>query len=196
MKTMLETARTPSPEGTRPSVGATPPGKSPSRARDEDLGDDLGAGEIAHQRLRAGVAEGAVERAADLAGDAERAAIGFGNVDALDLGAFVVPADRGQPDQPFARAVRRDLLGDDLWTGQRVALGELFEQRPRDVAHGGKIARAAMVDPMPELGGPHAGLALGNADVEESMRQFDARRPGQGARRRREGGGGKGHGAF
>ncbi len=33
MKTMLETARTPSPEGTRPSVGGVPPGKSPSRSR-------------------------------------------------------------------------------------------------------------------------------------------------------------------
>ena len=33
MKTMFDTARTPSPEGTRPSVGATPPGKSPSRSR-------------------------------------------------------------------------------------------------------------------------------------------------------------------
>ena len=33
MKTMLETARTPSPEGTSPSVGVVPPGKSPSRSR-------------------------------------------------------------------------------------------------------------------------------------------------------------------
>ena len=34
MKTMLETARTPSPDGTRPpSSGGTPPGKSPSRSR-------------------------------------------------------------------------------------------------------------------------------------------------------------------
>ena len=33
MKTMLETARTPSPDGTRPSVGRSRSGKSPSRCR-------------------------------------------------------------------------------------------------------------------------------------------------------------------
>ncbi len=33
MKTTFDTARTPSPDGTRPSVGAVPPGKSPSRSR-------------------------------------------------------------------------------------------------------------------------------------------------------------------
>ena len=33
MKTMFETARTPSPEGTSPSVGRSSPGKSPSRRR-------------------------------------------------------------------------------------------------------------------------------------------------------------------
>jgi len=34
MKTMFETARTPSPDGVRPpSAGGVPPGKSPSRSR-------------------------------------------------------------------------------------------------------------------------------------------------------------------
>ena len=33
MKTTFDTARTPSPDGTSPSVGGVPPGKSPSRSR-------------------------------------------------------------------------------------------------------------------------------------------------------------------
>ena len=33
MKTMFDTARTPSPFGVIPSAGAVPPGKSPSRSR-------------------------------------------------------------------------------------------------------------------------------------------------------------------
>ena len=45
-------------------------------------------GQVAHQPLRAGVAEGAVQRAADLAGDAERARAGdVGDEDGLDLDA-------------------------------------------------------------------------------------------------------------
>src|SRR3546814_6977225 len=47
-------------------------------ARHHDLADDLGRCEVAHQALGAGVAELAGEGAADLAGDAERAAILLG----------------------------------------------------------------------------------------------------------------------
>src|SRR5262245_9669787 len=54
-------------------------------ARDHDLPDDLAGREVAHEPLRAGMAERAGERAADLARDAKRAAVGLGNVDALDL---------------------------------------------------------------------------------------------------------------
>ena len=72
-------------------------------ARQHHLADDLGGVEIAHQALRAGVAEVAGERAADLRRDAERAAILFGDVDAFDL----LPV--GEAQQPFARAVRRGL---------------------------------------------------------------------------------------
>jgi len=47
-------------------------------ARDHDLADDLAGREVAHEPLRAGVTERAGERAADLAGDAKRAAVGLG----------------------------------------------------------------------------------------------------------------------
>ena len=82
--TILVTQR--SPVGTTPSVGRVPPGQSPSRSRATmHLADDFAGGEIAHQALGAGVAEGAVERAADLARHAQRAALGVGDVDAFDL---------------------------------------------------------------------------------------------------------------
>ncbi len=83
-------------------------------ARQEDLRDDLLSGEVAHQPLRAGMAEGAIERAADLARDAQGAAIGLGDVDRLDLGGLRLAALPRQPQQPLARAVDRDLLGHDL----------------------------------------------------------------------------------
>ena len=79
-------------------VAAAPrgPGQSPMPvAGDDELGDDLGRGQVAHQALRARVAERAGERAADLARNAQSAAIDLGDVDALDLRALVVRAGRG-----------------------------------------------------------------------------------------------------
>ena len=64
----------------------------------------------------------AVERAADLARDAQGAALGLGDVDRLDLGRLALAPLRRQPQQPLARAVDRDLLGDDLGPRQRVVL--------------------------------------------------------------------------
>ena len=115
MKTMFDTARTPSPVGTSPSAGGDAAGKiAEPVAGDEDLADDLGRRQVAHQRHRAGVAEGAVERAADLARHAERAAVRFRDVDAFDLGALVEAVGGGHAQEPLARAVGGDLLGDDL----------------------------------------------------------------------------------
>ena len=87
-------------------------------AGDEDLADDLGRGQVAHQPLGAGVAEGAGQRAADLARDAERAAILLGDVDGLDLVAA------GDPEQVLARAVGRDLPGHHLGPGDGEARRE------------------------------------------------------------------------
>ena len=49
-----------------------------------DLADDLGGGEVAVETLLRRRAERAVERAADLRGHAERAAVGLGDVDHLE----------------------------------------------------------------------------------------------------------------
>ena len=104
---------------------------------------------------------------------------------------------RGHAQEPLARAVGRDLLGDNFGPGERAALGELLEERPGDIAHRRKLARAAMVDPMPELRGAHVELALGRADFGESADDFGARRAGeaQGLAIRGGSGGGGGHGA-
>src|SRR5262249_56147037 len=70
-------------------------------ARDHHLADDLVGREVADEPLRSGMTERAVERAADLARQAERAAVGFRDIDALDL---VRPLARDlarQPDHPL-----------------------------------------------------------------------------------------------
>ena len=79
-------------ETSRPVEGAATP--SPRRAAgivaepvagEQDLADDLLGRQVADELLGAGMAEGAGQRAADLARDAERAAAFLGDVDGLDL---------------------------------------------------------------------------------------------------------------
>ena len=74
-------------------------------ACDHDLADDLTRGEIAHEALRAGVAERTIERAADLTRQTERAAIGFRDVDALHLVRTLACVFAGKTKEPLARAV-------------------------------------------------------------------------------------------
>ena len=76
-------------------------------ARQQDLADDLAGAEVAHQALGAGVAEAAGQGAADLRGQAERAAVLFGDEHALRLVAV------GEAQQPLAGAVVRMLLDPD-----------------------------------------------------------------------------------
>ena len=69
--------------------------------RQPHLADDLGGGEVAVEALLRGRAERAVERAAHLRGDAQRAAVFLGDVDHLE--GLAVAARQ----QPLARAVGR-----------------------------------------------------------------------------------------
>ena len=85
-------------------------------AGEQDLADDLFGGQVADELLRAGVAEGAGERAADLARQAERAAAFLGDVDGLDLDR-PAGAARRKAQQPLPRAVLGNLLGDDFRAG-------------------------------------------------------------------------------
>src|SRR3546814_16614493 len=88
------------------------------------------------QALGAGVAELAGEGAADLAGDAERAAVFLGNVDGLNLLAV------GQAQQPLAGAVPGDLGDGDLGPAHRAGLGEVLAEVLGEGGHG-EIGRAS-----------------------------------------------------
>src|SRR5262245_6440404 len=120
-------------------------------ARDHDLADDLAGGEIAHQALRAGMAERAGERATDLARDAERAAVGLGDVDAFDLVRPLAGMFARQPDEPLARAVDRGLLGHDLGAREREPRVQRRAQLLRYAGHRGEVLRPAQVEPVPDL---------------------------------------------
>ena len=123
-------------------------------ARQHHLADDLAGVEVADQPHRAGEAEAAVERAADLAGDAERAAVRVGDEDHLIIMAV------GRLEQPFAGAVGRDLLHHHLRAADREALGEPGALRLGDVAHRVEAGGAAIVDLVPELLGAQLRLPL------------------------------------
>src|SRR5579883_3641119 len=97
------------------------------------------------------MAERAIERAADLARNAERAAPGFRNVDAFH---FVRPRVRTfsrQPQQPFSRAVVRNLFGDHLGPREGEPRFELGAQLLGDAGYRVERGRAADIDPVPEL---------------------------------------------
>ncbi len=79
--------------------------------------------------------------------------------------------------QPLARAVGRHLLDDDLGAREVVPRGELLEQGLGDVAHRREFARAAVVDPVPELRHAHLQLALGHADLGERAGELGTGRP-------------------
>src|SRR5690606_12894411 len=122
---------------------------------DQKLVEDLAGRQVAHHLLRAGMAEGTGERAADLGRDAQRAAALLGNVDGLDLDR-PAGAARGKAQEPFARAVARYLLVDDFRTGDRETFAQPGAQLLRDVEHLAEIGNAADIEPMPELLRTHA----------------------------------------
>ena len=102
------------------------------------LADDLAGREVAVEALLAGRAERAVERAARLRRDAQRAAVVLGDVDRLDR---VAVAD---VEQPLARAVGRGGVADDRGPAivasrrerlaQRLARGRSSRRRRRRTA--------------------------------------------------------------
>jgi hypothetical protein len=138
-------------------------------AGDEDLADNLGRGQVAHQPLGAGVAEGTGERAADLGGDAERAAILLGDVDGLDLVAA------GDAQQVLAGAVGRDLPGDELWPLDGEMRGEERAVVAGEIAHRCEVGDAAAVDPLPDLARAHGHLVFGRAGGDQRRRELGPR---------------------
>ena len=135
-------------------------------ARHHDLADDLAGGQIAHQPLRAGVAEAAGERAADLARNAERAAILLGDVDGLDFlavarsAAAICACRRPRPARSRSRAAP-----------SVKALGELAAKLLGDVGHGGEVGGAAVIEPAPELAAPACASAARARRARASARR-------------------------
>ena len=166
---MLETERSPSVGSPGPFSALHAQEVAEPVARDHHLADDLAGGEIAHQPLRAGVAERAGERAADLAGETERAAVGLRDVDALDLVRTLAALAR-QAQQPFAGAVGRHLLRHHLRPRQREVLRQHRAQILRHAGHGVEVAGAAHIDPVPELLHAHLALLLRHADLRRARR--------------------------
>jgi hypothetical protein len=98
------------------------------------------------------MAEAAVERATDLAGDAQGAPVSIGDEDHLVILAVI------GAQQPFARAVARYLRLDDLGPADDEALGEPGAHRLGDIGHCVEIGDAAMVNPVEQLFGAQLGL--------------------------------------
>ena len=176
---MLETSRTPLPLEAAPvyPLGARPIAQT--IPRDHDLPDDLPRGQIAHQALGAGVAECAGQGASDLAGETERAAVGLGNVDALDLVRLSARVPVRQPQQPLARAVDGSLLGHDLRPRQRVMGIELGAQFLRHARHLVEMTGTAHIEPLPELLDAHLALRRRYSDCRKCVGQLGAREPYQ-----------------
>ena len=149
-------------------------------ARHQDLAEDFAGAEIAHQRLRAGVAERAGERAADLRGHAQRSAIFLRDIDGLDLDRRQIGVQRiAVAEQPFARAVDRDLLGDDLGPVEQEVLRQRLAKTLLDIAHPLEIGDAVNVDPVPQLAGAHLGFALVEPDAGQRRAHLRLAQPNQ-----------------
>src|SRR5579872_6372849 len=97
------------------------------------------------------MAEFAGEGTAHLRGDAERTAILLRDMDGLGL----LPVAKAQ--QPFAGPVAREEGTGGARALERITLRQLLAKGFRERRHRGKIAGAAVIDPMPELARTKAG---------------------------------------
>ena len=94
---------------------------------------------------------------------------GLGDVHRLDALHLV------HAQHPLARAVRGNLLGDDLRHGDPGHLRELRAEILRQIAHGGEVRRAAPVDPLHQLARAKrlGAEALGDERLEFRARQAE-----------------------
>ena len=114
-------------------------------AGEHHLTHDLGRRQVADQLLRAGVAELAGQRAADLAGDAQGAAIRLRDVDGLDLVAV------GELEQPFRGAVDAVQRLGDLGALDDEFIGQLLPEILGQIGHGVEVGDTVPVQPLPQL---------------------------------------------
>ena len=153
------------------AVGAA---SRPAVAGDHHLADDLVSGQVAHQLLGAGVAEAAVQRAAHLGGDAQRAAVGFRDVDGLE---FDGPPRRSAAAICGCRL--RNLLGDDLGPLEGEVLPRAPRANPSTTLLMASKTSAVEIDPVPKLLHAHLALPLRHAGSRPASGQLRAREPDQ-----------------
>ena len=120
-------------------------------ARQHDLADNLARRQIAHQTHRAGMAETAVQRAADLTRHAQRSPIRIGNEHHL----IILPVVG--PQQPFASAIVGHLRFYHLRAADDETLGHPAAHRLGEVRHRVEIGLAAMIEPVEQLFGAQFG---------------------------------------
>ena len=146
-------------------------------ARQQHLADDLRRLEVAHQALRAGVAERQVSVQPTWLEMHRCRGRPRGCRRPRSRG-LPVTAD-GQPQQPLARAVDRHLLGETSGR-QTIGLRQRGAQLLGDVRHVLERRRAAHVHPAPQLADPHLELLIGHADASQRRAQALAAEAGQG----------------
>ena len=117
-------------------------------ACEHHLTNDFAGRQIAHQPHRAGMAEPAIERAANLARNTQSPAIRIGDEHHLIILRII------GTQKPFARAVCRHLRLDHFWPANDKTVGEPRPHRFGNIGHRLKIGHAAMVNPMEHLLGP------------------------------------------
>ena len=128
-------------------------------ARDHDLRHDLLRGQIADKLLRAGMTEGAIQRAAHLAGDTQCARLAdIRNEDAFTFNAWL------KLNQPFLRTVDGNLVIGHGRAVEMIGLAQLNTQVFCDVRHLHKVAAAHMMRPAANLFGAHASLLWRHAE--------------------------------
>src|SRR5215813_4416179 len=125
------------------------------------------------------MAEGAIKRAANLAGYTQGAAFGIRNVNTLDLVWALTLYLTGQPQKPFACAIDRNLLCDELWTSQCVTLGQRHTQFFRHAGHFVERSESAKIQPMPQLLHTHLALRLRHAKRAQRITELPSRKTDQ-----------------
>ena len=113
--------------------------------RQPHLPHHLGGAQVAIEALPGRGAERAVQRTADLRGNAQRAAIGLGNEHHLErLGCVGA-------QQPLAGAIARALLREDLRCAHLGLRGKQRAEVPGEIGHVLERADAALVHPVHQL---------------------------------------------
>ena len=190
MKTMLETARRPRRHDAASRRRLRRENRRAGRARPSTWPTISPRRQVAHQPLRAGVAERAGQRAADLARDAERAAVasrGYRRTRSRRRGRA---APVGGKRSSHLRVPSVETCSATISGRASVKCSASAARRPLATFASREVAGAAEIDPVPELARRACGARARARRCRRGAPASSARvRPASdGARRRRRGG--------